>query len=56
MVRIVLKTLLNRLARSQPITPVEMTGGRCAASGISWAMSISLLMNLYNRSVALVER
>jgi len=33
MVRIVLKTLLNRLARSQPMTPVEMTRGAAPPAG-----------------------
>src|SRR5580698_1785241 len=38
-VRIELKTLLNRLARSQPRTPVDCRGGDCAATGIPWVIS-----------------
>src|SRR5579872_4956154 len=38
-VRIELKTLLNRLARSQPTTPVVPRCGACTATGRSWAMS-----------------
>src|SRR5437879_4235129 len=53
-VRIVLKTLLNRLARSQPIIPVEVTGGRCAGSGKSWVMS-AIALSLDQRDGAVVE-
>ena len=45
-VRTVLRTLLNRLARSQPIGPREAEGGRSSASGGSWCRSFPPVFSL----------